>query len=140
MPGIESLKSGDVGKRRKGMEEIVLGCWRSCIEAGDGLGPAPIKSGSQLSLGLESGINMDTNPSDRPFVADAIIANPPSFAHIHIAEKLGIPLHMMFTCVSLSKYTNRLLLTFIQNALVTYAVLSSSFSEYSILQRRREHD
>ncbi|KAK6612993.1 glycosyltransferase family 28 domain-containing protein [Botrytis cinerea] len=77
MPGIESLKSGDVGKRRKG--------------------PAPIKSGSQLSLGLESGINMDTNPSDRPFVADAIIANPPSFAHIHIAEKLGIPLHMMFT-------------------------------------------
>ncbi|KAK6612131.1 glycosyltransferase family 28 domain-containing protein [Botrytis cinerea] len=97
MPGIESLKSGDVGKRRKGMEEIVLGCWRSCIEAGDGLGPAPIKSGSQLSLGLESGINMDTNPSDRPFVADAIIANPPSFAHIHIAEKLGIPLHMMFT-------------------------------------------
>ncbi|TEY85704.1 hypothetical protein BOTCAL_0013g00120 [Botryotinia calthae] len=97
MPGIESLKSGDVGKRRKGMEEIVLGCWRSCIEAGDGLGPAPIKSGSQLSLGLESGINMDANPSDRPFVADAIIANPPSFAHIHIAEKLGIPLHMMFT-------------------------------------------
>lgn len=32
-----------------------------------------------------------------PFVADAIIANPPSFAHIHIAERLGIPLHMMFT-------------------------------------------
>jgi hypothetical protein len=31
------------------------------------------------------------------FVADAIIANPPSFAHVHIAEKLGIPLHMMFT-------------------------------------------
>ncbi|ESZ99059.1 glycosyltransferase family 1 protein [Sclerotinia borealis F-4128] len=97
MPGIDSLKSGDVGKRRKGMEEIVLGCWRSCIEAGDGLGPAPVKSESQVSLGLEAGINMDTNPSDKPFVADAIIANPPSFAHIHIAEKLGIPLHMMFT-------------------------------------------
>jgi hypothetical protein len=27
-----------------------------------------------------------------PFVADAIIANPPSFAHVHIAERLGIPL------------------------------------------------
>ncbi|CAD6441773.1 343908a9-456e-46f3-8016-4f35469529bc [Sclerotinia trifoliorum] len=97
MPGIDSLKSGDVGKRRKGMEEIVLGCWRSCIEAGDGLGSAPVTSGSPSSLGLEAGINMDTNPSDKPFVADAIIANPPSFAHIHIAEKLGIPLHMMFT-------------------------------------------
>jgi hypothetical protein len=24
-----------------------------------------------------------------PFVADAIIANPPSFAHFHCAEKLG---------------------------------------------------
>jgi hypothetical protein len=32
-----------------------------------------------------------------PFVADAIISNPPSFAPTHIAEKLGIPLHMMFT-------------------------------------------
>lgn len=36
-----------------------------------------------------------------PFVADAIIANPPSFAPAHIAEKLGIPLHMMFTYVVL---------------------------------------
>jgi hypothetical protein len=33
----------------------------------------------------------------RPFIADAIIANPPSFAHIHCAEALGIPRHMMFT-------------------------------------------
>lgn len=111
MPGFDSLKSGDVGKRRKGMEEIVLGCWRSCIEAGNGLGPAP-SSGSPLSLGLEAaGINMDTDPSDKPFVADAIIANPPSFAHIHIAEKLGIPLHMMFTYVFLTSFSSRLLLT-----------------------------
>jgi hypothetical protein len=36
---------------------------------------------------------------EAPFVADAIIANPPSFAPAHIAEKLGIPLHMMFTYV-----------------------------------------
>jgi hypothetical protein len=88
MPGFDSLKSGDVGKRRKGMEEIVLGCWRACVEAGDGLGASPR---------LEGGINMDTNLTERPFIADAIIANPPSFAHVHIAEKLGVPLHMMFT-------------------------------------------
>jgi hypothetical protein len=94
MPGMDSLKSGDVGKRRKGMEEIVLGCWRACIEAGDGLGPAPR---------LEGGINMDTNPTERPFIADAIIANPPSFAHVHVAEKLGVPLHMMFTYVRIIK-------------------------------------
>lgn len=102
MPGFDSLKSGDVGKRRKGMEEIVLGCWRSCIEAGDGLG-APPRTSSSDDLGFDAGISMDSNPADRPFIADAIIANPPSFAHIHIAEKMGIPLHMMFTyvCVSL---------------------------------------
>jgi hypothetical protein len=33
----------------------------------------------------------------RPFICDVIIANPPSFAPPHIAERLGIPLHMMFT-------------------------------------------
>lgn len=32
-----------------------------------------------------------------PFIADAIIANPPCFAHVHCAEKLGVPLHLMFT-------------------------------------------
>ncbi|TVY28311.1 Sterol 3-beta-glucosyltransferase [Lachnellula hyalina] len=95
MPGFDSLKSGDVGKRRKGMEEIVLGCWRSCIEAGNGLG-APTRK-DNADGGFDAGINMDTDPSDRPFIADAIIANPPSFAHVHIAEKMGIPLHMMFT-------------------------------------------
>lgn len=96
MPGLETLKSGDVSKRRKGMEEIVLGCWRSCIEAGDGLGAPRRESTDSLGL-FDAGINLDAEPSTRPFIADAIIANPPSFAHIHIAEKLGIPLHMMFT-------------------------------------------
>ncbi|KAL8899916.1 MAG: hypothetical protein Q9207_005949 [Kuettlingeria erythrocarpa] len=99
MPGMDSLRSGDVGKRRKGMYEIVLGCWRSCIEIGDGTGT--IASGDSLeslhSLERSSG----DAPSARPFVADAIIANPPSFAHIHCAEKLGIPLHLMFTSPAL---------------------------------------
>lgn len=30
------------------------------------------------------------------FVADAVIANPPCFGHIHVCEALGIPLHIMF--------------------------------------------
>jgi hypothetical protein len=28
-------------------------------------------------------------------VADAVISNPPTFGHIHCAEALGVPLHMM---------------------------------------------
>lgn len=96
MPGMDALKSGDIGKRRKAIYEMITGCWRSCIETGDGTGDEASdalldKSGSLSNIG-----SMDLD--SRPFVADAIIANPPSFAHVHIAEKLGIPLHLTFTC------------------------------------------
>lgn len=97
MPGMDSLRSGDVGKRRKGMYEIVQGCWRSCIEVGDGTGIKASDDHLDSRSSLDSGIGMDVDPAEKPFVADAIIANPPSFAHIHCAEKLGIPLHLMFT-------------------------------------------
>lgn len=133
MPGLDSLKSGDVGKRRKGMEEIVMGCWRSCIEPGDGLG-APVHTGrDQPRGGDDGGINMNINPEDKPFIADAIVANPPSFAHIHIAEKLGIPLHLMFTQVtttsSLNSANSRLL--------VCHGLLRSHFlTRWQISSRR----
>jgi UDP:flavonoid glycosyltransferase YjiC (YdhE family) len=80
MPGFRSVMSGDVGQRRRDVAEYIQGCWRSCYEAGDGI------TNNNLS-----------EPTAKPFVADCIIANPPSFAHIHCAEKLGIPLHIMFT-------------------------------------------
>lgn len=32
----------------------------------------------------------------RPFLADAIISNPPTMGHIHVAEALGAPVHIMF--------------------------------------------
>lgn len=83
VPGVESLRGGEVGKRQREIFEILLGCWRSCMEAGDG-------------MDLDSPDD-DNRDQPHPFIADAIIANPPSFAHIHCAEKLGIPLHLMFT-------------------------------------------
>ncbi|CAJ0554895.1 Ff.00g134080.m01.CDS01 [Fusarium sp. VM40] len=83
LPSRESMKAGDVGKRRKEMWDIINGAWRSCIEAGDGTGK-PIRAA-------------DVPDTKDLFLADAIIANPPSMAHIHCAEKLGIPLHMVFT-------------------------------------------
>lgn len=83
LPSKESRKAGDIGKRRAEMWEIINGCWRSCIEAGNGLG-APL------------GAAYVPEAKDL-FLADAIIANPPSMAHLHCAEKLGIPLHMVFT-------------------------------------------
>lgn len=63
----------DVPKKRALMAAILESTWRACTER-------------------------DPERSDaRPFVADAIIANPPSFGHIHCAEALGVPLHMVFT-------------------------------------------
>ena len=94
MPGIESLKAGDIGKRRKNIYEMLNGCWRSCIEPGDGTGVAASDATLHESS-FDSAISLGNDA--RPFVADAVIANPVSFAHIHVAEKLGIPLHLMFT-------------------------------------------
>ncbi|KAI7285140.1 sterol glucosyltransferase [Hortaea werneckii] len=71
IPSMRSLKAGDIQKKRKTLAEMLRGCWRSCIEP--------------------------DSQSGAPFVADAIIANPPSFAHIHCAQALGVPIHMMFT-------------------------------------------
>jgi hypothetical protein len=79
MPGFRSVVKGDVGQRRRDVAEYIQGCWRSCYKTTDGL------------------TDDDLSKSTRPFVAGCIIANPPSFAHIHCAEKLGIPLHIMFT-------------------------------------------
>ncbi|KAF7516129.1 hypothetical protein PCG10_002467 [Penicillium crustosum] len=86
-PGFRGVLSGNVGQQRKHVAEYIQGCWRSCYRADDGTDDDNL---SESSSGSNSG------PANH-FVADCIIANPPSFAHIHCAEKLGIPLHIMFT-------------------------------------------
>ncbi|CAE6424567.1 unnamed protein product [Rhizoctonia solani] len=73
MPGIESLTNGDITRKQMMVAEMLERCWRSCYE------PDDVQEGS-LS-----------------FSADTIISNPPTFAHIHCAEALGIPLLMSFT-------------------------------------------
>ncbi|RSL52796.1 hypothetical protein CEP53_007973 [Fusarium sp. AF-6] len=71
IPSLKSLRGGDIQKKRVMVAEMLDGCWQSCLQ------PDPI--------------------SGRPFVADAIIANPPSFAHVHCAQAMSIPVHIMFT-------------------------------------------
>ncbi|KAJ9662528.1 hypothetical protein H2201_006016 [Coniosporium apollinis] len=71
IPNMRSLRAGDIQRKRAMIAEMLEGCWESCIQP-DSL-------------------------SNAPFVADAIIANPPSFAHIHCAQALGVPVHLMFT-------------------------------------------
>ncbi|KAI9823175.1 MAG: hypothetical protein M1832_002618 [Thelocarpon impressellum] len=82
IPSMATVKAGEIGRRRDQMFEMFQGFWRACINATDD----------------ETDVANRRMMSDKhPFVADAIIANPPSFAHVHCAERLGIPLHLMFT-------------------------------------------
>ena len=82
MPSASTIRAGEVGKKREAMFGMFKGFWRACINATD-------EEDDPSNLRMMGG--------KHPFVADAIIANPPSFAHIHCAERLGIPLHLMFT-------------------------------------------
>ncbi|KAJ3208896.1 hypothetical protein HK099_008631 [Clydaea vesicula] len=75
IPGMESVKNGEIGKKKEFMAEVLKTSWSACIEPDDRTG--------------------------KEFIAQAIIANPPSFAHIHCAEKLSIPLHIYFTTKTL---------------------------------------
>ena len=68
MSGLVSLNRGEITRNRRSMKETLDGCWRACTQA--------------------------AAPVERSFIADAIIANPPSFAHVHCAEALGIPVHI----------------------------------------------
>lgn len=88
VPSYTTVRDGDIKIQRQNMADILDGCWKSCIETGDGI----------TSYEGWNGTSSDPRASNfEPFVADAIIANPPSFAHIHCAERLGVPLHLMFT-------------------------------------------
>ncbi|GAB1320202.1 hypothetical protein MFIFM68171_10412 [Madurella fahalii] len=82
IPTLSSVKAGDISRRRAAMAEMFQGFWRACINATDD---------------ERDTRNVKMMGRKDPFVADAIIANPPSFAHIHCAEALGIPVHLMFT-------------------------------------------
>ena len=70
-PSVSSIIEGDVKKKRRDIAAILASTWKACVELDD-----------------ETSI---------PFRAEVIIANPPSFGHVHCAQKLQIPLHMVFT-------------------------------------------
>jgi sterol 3beta-glucosyltransferase len=71
IPSFSSVVSGSVFKRRRLFSDILESTWFACTKNDDETGA--------------------------PFRAEAIIANPISYGHIHCAQKLGIPLHMVFT-------------------------------------------
>ncbi|CAF0767262.1 unnamed protein product [Rotaria sp. Silwood1] len=71
VPSMNSVMAGDLKKYRRDISNILVSTWLACTENDD-----------------------ETSAS---FTAEVIIANPPSFGHVHCAQKLQIPLHIMFT-------------------------------------------
>ena len=84
LPKFDTVYGGELNRRRHAVRDMIHAFWRSCFEP-------PQKSSAAQSRGRRA------QRDSEAFVADVIIANPPSFAHIHCAERLGIPLHLVFT-------------------------------------------
>ncbi|KAG7388496.1 hypothetical protein PHYPSEUDO_012282 [Phytophthora pseudosyringae] len=72
---LETLQK-DVPRQMQMLEQILVSTWPA-VSAPDPDGDAPGVPGA-------------------PFRAQAIISNPVTYGHIHVAEKLGVPLHIMF--------------------------------------------
>jgi hypothetical protein len=93
VPHFEAWRKGEVIRKRRMMSDIVHASWRACFE--------PAKGSAEKAVAKEGkGWNEQRQRKEaelEPFVAEAIIANPPSLAHVHCAEKLGLPLHIFFT-------------------------------------------
>ncbi|XP_028551681.1 sterol 3-beta-glucosyltransferase UGT80B1 isoform X1 [Dendrobium catenatum] len=64
-------RPAEISIQRKQLKEIINSLLPACTEPD-----------------LETGV---------PFRAQALIANPPAYGHAHVAEALGVPLHIFFT-------------------------------------------
>lgn len=73
IPTAEDFASGRVQKLRRAVRDVMDACWRSCCN------------------------NTPPEAHAEPFIADLIVANPLSHAHIHCAQKLGISVHLVST-------------------------------------------
>ncbi len=105
----------EVPKNMAMLSEIIHSCWGACVSKDPGDPQARyihamymrftynIHACSIFILGFYlTYCNLYKNI--RPFIADSIISNPVTYGHIHCAEALGIPLHLMFPQVSYIKY------------------------------------
>jgi len=108
----DPLTPRDRSAYKMALDEILDPCWQACVEPSRE--PSSLRGrvrkmwGSSKGRGGGGGDGNHYGDDEeqqhqqqhqqgepRPFIADAIIANPLSLAHVHCAEALGIPLHIM---------------------------------------------
>lgn len=94
LPKMESIHGGELQRKRRAMRNMMRACWRSCYEDPESVAN---EWRAMCDVGTQGSACKRSVTEPQPFVADLIIANPPSFAHVHCSERLGIPLHLVFT-------------------------------------------
>ncbi|XP_015071403.1 sterol 3-beta-glucosyltransferase UGT80B1 [Solanum pennellii] len=95
------VKSGGIDYYPLGGDPRVLAGYMARNKGLIPSGPGEISvQRKQLKAIIESLLPACTEPdieTGEPFRAQAIIANPPAYGHAHVAEALGVPLHIFFT-------------------------------------------
>ena len=77
------------------LSEVLFSTWGACTAEDPFLGiPSEVDDNDQVDGAVSNNGTLGEMPP--PFKASAIISNPVTYGHIHCAEALGIPIHLMF--------------------------------------------
>jgi hypothetical protein len=80
VPGMDSLKAGDVGKRRKGIAEILQGCWKSCADVDEIKEDEGSQTKSRPFIAVSGQVNFQANSGSGFILSGAIRSAPaPAF-------------------------------------------------------------
>mmetsp|Transcript_13306 Transcript_13306/g.37833 ORF Transcript_13306/g.37833 Transcript_13306/m.37833 type:complete len:754 (+) Transcript_13306:201-2462(+) len=83
-PGLMPGSMEEVKRKRVVMKAIIESCWDACID--------PVSVTSE-----EEGGPANPKLPQTAWAPNAVLSNPASFGHYHVAERLGCPLHIFFT-------------------------------------------
>lgn len=91
MPSLSSIKGGEVGRKQAMLAEV------RTSSASRTENDLIYLTSVQILEGCLRATYLPDVETGRAFAPHALISNPPAFAHIHLAEYLGIPLQLSFS-------------------------------------------
>jgi hypothetical protein len=93
------IKVRAVPEKQRMLEAIMRSCLPACISPREPFTAASMHHPAAAAAAPSSSTSSSfSKPAqrDKPFKAQAIISNPVTYGHIHVAEYLDVPLHLMF--------------------------------------------